>query len=183
LNWDSTANSQETTKSEVVGQKHTNIPYKRYIENKSRVTINGKRYRLGNINHPFHLVYKTKGMEAAFEAMNLVPNRLEEIKYTVQKLFDEVRKGQVYIIINPAFPGWCKVGMAVDAEDRLKQYQTSSPYRDYELIATYDTSDRRKAEKFAHDLLEKKHERRGEWFYIQHPVATAILELPMREHL
>lgn len=128
-------------------------------------------------------MYKTKGMEAAFEAMNLVPNRLEEIKYTVQKLFDEVRKGQVYIIINPAFPGWCKVGMAVDAEDRLKQYQTSSPYRDYELIATYDTSDRRKAEKFAHDLLEKKHERRGEWFYIQHPVATAILELPMREHL
>jgi len=40
----------------------------------------------------------------------------------------------VYVLVNPAFPGWCKIGMAVDAEDRLKQYQTSSPYRDYELI-------------------------------------------------
>ena len=157
------------------------MPYSRYIENKSRVTLNGNRYRLGNKNHPFHLVYKTKGMQAAFEAMNLVPSKLEEIKYTVQKLFDEVRKGQVYIIVNPAFPSWCKVGMAIDAEDRLKQYQTSSPYRDYKLIATYDTSDRRKAEKFAHDLLEKRHERRGEWFCIQHPVAASILELPMRE--
>ena len=91
------------------------------------------------------------------------------------------KEGQVYIIVNPAFPSWCKIGMAVDAEDRLKQYQTSSPYRDYKLIATYDTSDRRKAEKFAHELLEKRHERRGEWFCIQHPVAASILELPMRE--
>jgi hypothetical protein len=42
------------------------------------------------------------------------------------------------IVISPAYPGWCKVGMAVDAEDRLKQYQTSSPYRDYKLVKAYD---------------------------------------------
>ena len=95
--------------------------------------------------------------------------------------YESSKEGQVYIIVNPSFPSWCKIGMAVDAEDRLKQYQTSSPYRDYKLIATYDTSDRRKAEKFAHELLEKRHERRGEWFCIQHPVAASILELPMRE--
>ena len=166
----------ESIMLEETGQRHTNIPYKRYIENKSRVTINGNRYRLGNINHPFHLVYKTKGMQAAFEAMNLVPNRLEEIKYTVQKLFDEVHKGQVYIIVNPAFPGWCKIGMAVDAEDRLKQYQTSSPYRDYELIKAYNTDDRREAERAAHGLLSQSHERKGEWFYIQHPVAIKMLD-------
>lgn len=162
--------------SEATGRRHTDIPYKRYIENKSRVTINGNRYRLGNKNHPFHHVYKTKGMQAAFEAMNLVPSKLEEIKYTVRKLFDEVQKGQVYIIVNPAFPGWCKIGMAVDAEDRLKQYQTSSPYRDYELIKAYDTDDRRTAEKAAHELLAQTHERKSEWFYIQHPVATEILD-------
>ena len=95
--------------------------------------------------------------------------------------YETAKEGQVYIIVNPAFPSWCKIGMAVDAEDRLKQYQTSSPYRDYKLIAMYDTSDRRKAEKFAHDLLAKSHERRGEWFCIQHPVAASILELPMRD--
>ncbi len=158
------------------GQKHIDMPYKRYIENKSRVTLNGKRYRLGNPNHPFHSVYKNKGMEAAFKAMNLVPNKLQEIKYTVQKLFDEVRKGQVYVIRNPAFPSWCKVGMAVDAEDRLKQYQTSSPYRDYVLVAAWDVEDRRESEKQAHALLEKHYERHGEWFVAFSDMAAERLE-------
>ena len=182
LNWDSTANSQENTKLEVVGQKHTKInpktnkPYY-YKDSPEAAKIRARRNALKNmfvngkyvpVTHPLHKPgrYKSFG-DAAFSSL---------------KNYDTAKEGQVYIIINPAFPGWCKVGMAVDAEDRLKQYQTSSPYRDYELIATYDTSDRRKAEKFAHDLLEKRHARRGEWFYIQHPVATAILELPMREY-
>ena len=95
--------------------------------------------------------------------------------------YSAAKEGQVYILYSPAYPSWCKIGMAVDARDRLKQFQTGSPYRDYTLIATYDTSDRRKAEKFAHNLLEKRHERRGEWFCIQHPVAVSILDLPMRE--
>ena len=73
------------------------------------------------------------------------------------------------------------MGMAVDAEDRLKQYQTSSPYRDYKLIKVYDVLDRREAERFAHKLLAKRHDIKGEWFYIQHPVAESILELPMRK--
>jgi len=98
------------------------------------------------------------------------------LSYKTSRTFDKIKEGQVYVLVNPAFPGWCKIGMAVDAEDRLKQYQTSSPYRDYELIKAYDVADRRKAEKFAHDLLEKRHERKGEWFYIQHPVATEILD-------
>ena len=32
------------------------------------------------------------------------------------------REGQVYIITNPNFPEWVKVGMAVDSEDRLNGY-------------------------------------------------------------
>jgi len=199
LNWDSTVNSQETTKLEVVGQKHTdkncntcgvaltednwnpsfiklnitrcktcNHPNRKKINFKSnprRMYVNGKYI---SKKHPLHKPgrYKSFG-DAAFSSL---------------QNYELAKQGQVYVLVNPAFPGWCKIGMAVDAEDRLKQFQTGSPYRDYELIATYDTSDRRKAEKFAHDLLEKRHERRGEWFYIQHPVATAILELPMREH-
>ena len=196
LNWDSTVSSQESTKLEVVGKRPTNTckhclvsltvgenwdegyskkkyyickPCVRKRNNKAakkEMWVNGKYISL---KHPLHKPgrYKSFG-DAAFSSL---------------KNYETSKEGQVYIIVNPAFPGWCKVGMAVDAEDRLKQYQTSSPYRDYELIAVYDTSDRRKAEKFAHGLLEKRHERRGEWFYIQHPVATAILELPMREYL
>lgn len=144
------------------GDEQTLTSYMR--KNTNRMYVNGKYIPK---SHPLHKAGCYKGFtEAAFSSL---------------KNYDEAKEGQVYIIVNPAFPSWCKIGMAVDAEDRLKQYQTSSPYRDYKLIATYDTSDRRKAEKFAHDLLAKSHERKGEWFCIQHPVATSILELPMRD--
>lgn len=160
---------------EQLGQKHTNpktgkpFYYKDNPEavkarDSRRMWVNGKEV---SKSHPLYKAgrYKSFG-DAAFSSL---------------ENYETAKEGQVYIIVNPAFPSWCKIGMAVDAEDRLKQYQTSSPYRDYKLVATYDTSDRRKAEKFAHDLLEKRHERRGEWFCIQHPVAASILELPMRE--
>ena len=160
---------------EQLGQKHTNpktgkpFYYKDNPEavkarDSRRMWVNGKEV---SKSHPLYKAgrYKSFG-DAAFSSL---------------ENYETAKEGQVYIIVNPAFPSWCKIGMAVDAEDRLKQYQTSSPYRDYKLIATYNTSDRRKAEKFAHDLLAKSHERRGEWFCIQHPVAASILELPMRE--
>ena len=60
------------------------------------------------------------------------------------------KEGQVYIIVNPAWPDWVKIGMAVDAEDRCNGYQTSSPMRDYKLVYTVDTKDRRKTEALAH---------------------------------
>ncbi len=130
----------------------------RVADNKSRMWVNGKYI---SKSHPLYKPgrYKSFG-DAAFSGL---------------ENYESSTLGQVYIIVNPAFPGWCKVGMAVDSEDRLKQYQTSSPYRDYKLIKSYDTDDRRGSERAAHALLEKTHERKGEWFYIQHPVATEIL--------
>ena len=162
--------------SETTGQKHTDYPYKRYVENKSRMTVDGNRYRLGNPNHPFYPVYKASGMEAAFEAMGLVPNKLETIKDAVHVLLSEVKRGQVYIMSNPAFTGWCKVGMAIDAEDRVKQYQTSSPYRDFELVKAYDTKDKRAAEAEAHAELEKHYDRKGEWFVCDASLAVDKLD-------
>ena len=156
------------------GQKHTNImgfyektngkyykdnPKATRRRNKLRMYVNGKY--VPN-SHPLHKPGCYKGFtDAAFSSL---------------QNYETAKQGQVYVLVNPAFPGWCKVGMAVDAEDRLKQYQTSSPYRDYELIKAYDTDDRREAEKAAHELLAKSHERKGEWFYIQHPVAIGILD-------
>ncbi len=97
------------------------------------------------------------------------------IYVSTKKKYDAVREGQIYIIRNPAFPSWCKVGMAVDAEDRLKQYQTSSPYRDYALVAAWDVEDRREAEKQAHALMEQHYERRGEWFVCDSSLSVAKL--------
>ena len=73
-------------------------------------------------------------------------------------------------------PGRYTVGMAIDAEDRLKQYQTSSPYRDYVLVASWDVEDRREAEKQAHALLEQHYDRRGEWFVAYSDMAAERLE-------
>ena len=134
------------------------------LRNKQRMYVASKYI---SQKHPLYKPGNYKSFEhAAFESL---------------ENYSAAKEGQVYILYSPAYPSWCKIGMAVDARDRLKHFQTGSPYRDYTLIATYDTSDRRKAEKFAHNLLEKRHERRGEWFCIQPPVAVSILDLPMRE--
>ena len=77
---------------------------------------------------------------------------------------EKVQAGHVYIIYNPAFEGWFKVGCALDANDRLKQYQTSSPFRDYEIAFFESFDDRKAAEKLVHDAL-KSHPRTLQWFY------------------
>ena len=84
-------------------------------------------------------------------------------------------EGQVYIITNPNFDGWVKVGMAIDSEDRLNGYQTSSPFRDYHLHSFWDVSNRRSAEAAAHTELEKTYERRGEWFKCTPEQATEVV--------
>jgi len=146
------------------GKYYKDNPEKVRLRNNRQMFIDGKYI---SRSHPLYKAgrYKSFG-DAAFSSL---------------ENYETAKEGQVYIIVNPAFPSWCKIGMAVDAEDRLKHYQTSSPYRDYKLIATYDTEDRREAEKAAHDLLAKSHERRGEWFCIQHPVANSILDAYFNE--
>ena len=86
------------------------------------------------------------------------------------------KEGQVYIIINPAWKGWIKVGMAIDAEDRCKGYQTSSPLRDFKLKFKKDFEDRRTAEQTAHTLCAKKAlKRKGEWFKLNVKDAKDII--------
>ena len=181
-----TAPLQASTKWEEAGQKHTEqncidcgvvleagenweFSYKRYSKylcnechnkrNKRRMWVDGKYV---SRKHPLHKPGRYKGFtDAAFSSL---------------QNYEDSKQGQVYVIRNPAFPSWCKVGMAVDSEDRLKQYQTSSPYRDYVLVAAWDVEDRREAEKQAHTLLEKHYERKGEWFVAFSDMAAERLE-------
>ena len=125
----------------------------------TRMWVDGKYI---SKSHPLHKPGKYKGFtDAAFSSLD---------NYKASK------EGQVYIIRNPAFPSWCKVGMAVDAQDRLKQYQTSSPYRDYDLVKAYNTENRRESEAQAHSLLEKHYPRRGEWFVCDASLAISKLD-------
>jgi len=149
----STALSPEITKSATHGQTPTKGKY--YKDNKEAVQArDAKRMWVNGVEvkktHPLYKAGRYKGFEdAAFSS-------LENYKDNPQ--------GQVYIITNPAWEGWVKVGMAVDSEDRLKNYQTSSPERDYKLFDYEDFGDRRVAESMVHDYLRKRFKHKNEWF-------------------
>jgi len=72
--------------------------------------------------------------------------------------------GEVYIITNEAFKGWVKVGMSINAEDRLKSYQTGDPQRAYKLYSRYSTETRHIAEREVHKVLELTFKKSKEWF-------------------
>ena len=92
--------------------------------NPKRMWVNGKYIPM---THPLHKPGKYKTFEdAAFSSL---------------EKYESSTEGQVYVIVNPNFSEWVKVGMAVDAADRLNGYQTSSPFRDYMLNYSWDVND------------------------------------------
>ena len=104
-------------------------------------------------SHPLYKPGKYKSFnDAAFSAL---------------QNYDTCTKGEVYILKNRAWKDWYKIGKAVDAVDRCKSYQTSSPHRDYELVTFAKVDDRNKAEKLLHSHFTfRSRERRGEWFHL-----------------
>jgi len=138
-----------------------NNPY----HNKLNMYVNGKYI---SRKHPLYKPGRYKNFEqAAFSS-------LEKYESSVE--------GQVYAITNPNFPDWVKIGMAIDAEDRLNNYQTSSPFRDYVLQYRYDVNDRRQAESQAHTELQKLYERRGEWFKCTPEQARVVVSSTAEEY-
>lgn len=134
-------------------------------KNNKRMWVNGKYIAS---THPLHKPGRYKTFtDAAFDSL---------AKYELS------REGQVYIITNPNFPEWVKVGMAVDSEDRLNGYQTSSPFRDYALFTCWSVVDRRSAESEAHSLLEKTYGRKGEWFNCTPEQARDSIAELMEQH-
>ena len=116
--------------------------------NLKRMYVNGKYI---SQKHPLYKAGRFKTFEgAAFSSL---------------EGYEKSTEGHVYIISNPCWDGWVKVGMAVDAEDRCNQYQTSSPFRDYKLCYTKYFEDRKIAEQLAHKELKKITDTyNGEWF-------------------
>ena len=100
----------------------------------------------------------------------------DDAAFSSLKNYESSTEGEVYIITNKAWKGWIKIGMAVDAEDRCKGYQTSSPLRDFKLKFKKYFNDRRVAELRAHTLCGKKADKRkGEWFKLDMKIAKDII--------
>jgi hypothetical protein len=91
--------------------------------------------------------------------------------------YDELRSkhGYVYVMVNQAWPQYVKIGSAGDLNKRLAQFNTGTPWRDYEMRAYVYADDRLKAEARVHEML---HEFRagGEWFNTDLREAVECLE-------
>ena len=139
--------------------------------NKGKETRQGiRKFIQQNVNGKYisrsHPLYKPGRYKHFGEA---VFSSLEKDNRTVE--------GQVYAVTNPSFPDWVKIGMAIDAEDRLNGYQTSSPMRDFVLEHSVASNDRRKSEKEAHTrALPLSLDSKGEWFKLSVEQAITILD-------
>jgi len=172
----STAPLQGSLRLEIVGRTpinpKTNKP--KYYKDKpeavkardaKRMWVNGKEVKK---SHPLYKAGRYKGFEeAAFSSL---------------ENYEANSQGEVYVIYNKAWPEWVKVGMAVDSNDRLKNYQTSSPFRDYALLYSYEVNDRRVAESAAHVRLAKECDNINEWFKLPHAVANELILEVIHEH-
>jgi hypothetical protein len=120
--------------------------------------------------------YDIRRVENRIKKGERSPSLLAKLfSWKTQEVYNQVKEGYVYVMTNPAWPDWVKVGMAVDAKDRLNSYQTSCPFRDYMLYYSYKAKDRRKAEFEAHSKLDEKFERRKEWFRCTPEEAIEVL--------
>jgi hypothetical protein len=157
-NWYVSAKKQHIYKCSPCSREVANT-VRNPIGNPQRMYVNGKYipkshqlYKAGN--------FKTFS-DAAFESL---------------AGYATTPEGEVYIIVNPAWEGWIKIGMAIEAEDRLRGYQTSSPLRDFKLKFKKYFDNRRIAEQQAHTLCAKKAiKRKGEWFQIDLKIAKDII--------
>ena len=60
------------------------MAYNRHLEDRTRITVNGKQIRVGNPNHPYHEMYKQHGLQAVIMAMGLIelkPTEPEEEQF------------------------------------------------------------------------------------------------------
>ena len=134
-------------------------------KNTSRMFVNGKYIPK---THPLHKAGRYKSLDDAWSH-----NKIESID-----------QGEVYIIVNEAWKDWVKVGKAVSSSDRLNGYQTSSPFRDYKVVATLTTDNRHTKEKEMHKIFEHfAEERKGEWFKIDKVKAIKLFNYQVQENV
>ena len=138
-------------------------PEAQHKRNHSRMWVNGKYIGKG---HPLHKPGRYKSLDDAWSHDKI----------------ESVSEGEVYIIVNEAWKDWVKVGKAVSSDDRLNGYQTSSPFRDYKVVATMQTDNRHIKEKEMHKIFEHfAEERRGEWFKIDKLAAIKLFNYQIKE--
>jgi hypothetical protein len=88
-----------------------------------------------------------------------------------------IKPGYVYIITNPAHPGWVKIGITDDIKCRLNTYQTADPKRSYKIEHYIYHPDCLKAEREIKDMMKYfALARKNEWYECDLQVAKVRLD-------
>jgi hypothetical protein len=147
-----------------------------------------RAYRVAQIDKYWHQLLRERKQIQAIRPLPVKHERfvandpeLDEIKAEVSSERSKLnnkqitnKRGHVYVMTNPAWPGFVKVGKSADYEGRVNGFQTHSPHGDYVLEYKKKFEDRNLAEQIAHSgLLEFHHQR--EWFKCSAEQAIQII--------
>lgn len=138
-----------------------------------KVCVNERNTKINPVNNPLAMYVNGKYVSRKHPLYRPgIYRTFEDAAFHSLQNYNKSPGGAIYIVTNPAWPGWVKVGRAVDANDRHNSYQTGSPFRDYVLEWFRPVDNRMTAEAEAHKRLAKVTAQHGEWFNIS--VADAI---------
>ncbi len=91
----------------------------------------------------------------------------------INKYKNNPYNGYIYIVSNPAWNNWVKIGRALNIENRIRGYNTSSPYRDYKMIYYVKVNNPTMLENFFYNKYGKQNH---EWFNITAENAIKTIE-------
>jgi sulfatase maturation enzyme AslB (radical SAM superfamily) len=84
--------------------------------------------------------------------------------------------GYLYIITNKSWPGWIKIGTTRNLKTRLQTYQTSSPFRNYEVMYSIKHPEYLQAEQNIKLQMKRFAKRiKNEWYEVDIEVAKVRL--------
>ncbi len=174
---DSDARSPETTTSDSRGQKRTKYYKDRPEAAKRRNDIRLMAMRIAGTPRQADWLALTAEERSVYRetAAGLRALGSDIAVAHAAELAGVEKRGFVYVITNPAWPAFCKVGRAFDPESRLASYQTGCPDRDYKLHYAVYFEDCHAAETLIHDTLAD-YRASGEWFRILPSTAEHVLD-------
>jgi hypothetical protein len=88
-----------------------------------------------------------------------------------------MKSGYLYVITNPSYEGWVKVGTTWNLKERLHVYQTSDPFRSYRIEYSLKHPEFREAEQKIKETIKPfALEIKGEWYKIDLNMAKSRLD-------
>jgi predicted GIY-YIG superfamily endonuclease len=94
-----------------------------------------------------------------------------------------MKSGYLYIVTNVAFPGWVKIGITTNLNNRLHLYQTCDPQRGYKLVYSLYHPAYQEAEKKIKEAMKPFDKSiKNEWFEVDLTVARIRLEEQLSDY-